>query len=448
MTKAKSKHSQSRQIIIKLYPKTTDGFPHSGEEVFLESQRFAKLKKSSNLKLFNDKSETNLSILALLRLKRLISEKTYQYEHNRIASIIASDKNHGHSRKLLQFEFGENANDQYFNYMQESNIEALPVLEKYINELETIHPNLCKPLRLLWDKRVQESDLKLLRAMSVRMGFEVLSTENTPKWSDLPEFLELMAIAEMANVQTYTGNILYDQKNPDLDPLFVLSSTKLQQGFVIDRATKALFQLKSKLNLCDEQIQNCILLFNDLMYQTDQGQYIDAFESNLQISLDSINQNEDDFLKLYSKRSFYMSGIHFGNLVKIGATLSGATPAHIHILDLWGKVMSDGLQTVNDLFDFLPFKIKQDGQIHKMYKRELNCPDLWNGKLTYPIFLLLKSCSDSDRDWILSLTKYKAVGKYISESENNRLIKLLFETGTYAKIKKYAGKDVNNLTCE
>jgi len=179
------------------------------------------------------------------------------------------------------------------------------------------------------------------------------------------------------------------------------------------------------------------------MYQTDQGQFIDNFDPNLQISINSLNKSESEFIKLYSKRSHYMSGIFYGNLVKIGATLSGASSIQLQVLDLWGRAMSDGLQTVNDLFDFLPFEIKHQGQMHKLYKQELNCPDLWNGKLTYPIFILLKSCSLIDRDWILSLTRYKQSGKYISKDENMRLVGLLFETGTYEKVKKYASKDVN-----
>lgn len=379
----------------------------------------------------------------MLRLKNTISDETYKFEVHDISSLSNQQISSNSKAKTANSEFGSDASKQYFAYMQESNRLALPHLEKYINKLNKIHPSLSKPLKLLWDKRVQESDLKLLRAMSVRVGFELLAGQNMPKWSDLQEFLELMALAEMANVQTYTGNILYDSKNPDLDPQFVLNSTKLQQGFVIDRATKALFKLKSKLNLTDQQIQNCLLLINDLMYQTDKGQFIDNFEPNLQITEQTINQNKKSFLKLYSKRGFYMSGIFYGNLVKIGATIAGLNPAQSHILDLWGQVMSDGLQTVNDLFDFLPFKIKQDGQVHKMYKRELNCPDLWNGKLTYPIYLLLKSCKQEDRSWIIGLTKYKANKKYITEAENDRLIKILFETGTYARIKKYASKDVN-----
>lgn len=436
------KYDKAQQVMRQFYPKSEDGGLHSSQEAFSLSQEFANL----NIKIYeaNDAPNTQTKfILNLLKLKGGISNNTYYYEINNVSSLAADQNNSDSAAKAIDIEFGKDASNLYFSYMQEANNLALTTLAKYIEELETIHPNLSKPLRLLWDKRVGESDSKLLRAMSVRVGFELLANQNSQNWSDLPEFLALIAVAEMANVQTYTGNILYDQKNPDLDPQFVLNSTKLQQGLVIQRAIKALFKLKPKLNLSDEQIETCLLLFNDLMYQTDQGQFIDNFEPNLQISETALSQTEEDFLKLYSKRGYYMSGIFYGNLVKIGATLAGSNQAHAYILDLWGKVMSDGLQTVNDLFDFLPFKTKQEGQIHKMYKKDLNCPDLWNGKLTYPIFLLLNSCNPLDREWMLSLTKYKAAGKFITDQENERLVKLLFETKTYEKIKSYAGQNVH-----
>ncbi len=85
------------------------------------------------------------------------------------------------------------------------------------------------------------------------------------------------------------------------------------------------------------------------------------------------------------------------------------------------------MKLVNDCFDFLHFKAKSDGGASKFYKKDLNCLDLWNKKLVWPVYQLLQWFAPKLKTWILSPTEYKREGEYISEGENKKLIRILFK---------------------
>ena len=116
---SETKYFKDREKKGKLHPETEQGFLHSGEEVYSESQKFARLRKSVSTDSFSDKSEINISILAILRLKRAKSDELYNFEINEISSLVNQQTNYDTQSKCSEnLQFGTNASNLYFNHMQ------------------------------------------------------------------------------------------------------------------------------------------------------------------------------------------------------------------------------------------------------------------------------------------------------------------------------------------
>jgi|GEM_PF-6156102 len=320
----------------------------------------------------------------------------------------------------------------YQEYKLETSKFGFDKLDKLIDSQNNqVYSGISDFYNLVYQDRQQQRRGDLLRPVNIRAAFEVCGGQN---WQELGL---LMALAEYLNCATYTENILIDNKNGLMDNELQRKkwaiATGLQSRQAIIWINRELFRLKPILGLSDLELEKLMILFQNLTLQTTQGQFIDNFENRLILNNQNLELDEADFIRIYSHRSWLMSGIFYGNLAQIGAILAKASPLQVLALEEFGDTFATGMQVINDLADLVPRALKAGTGVEKEYKDTDNCPDIRGSKMTFPIYYMLQGSKLADREFIISLS-----GGMISLEDNLKLIQLLFDSGAYDKSKKFA----------
>jgi len=323
----------------------------------------------------------------------------------------------------------EKSSWDYHSYKQETSSFSFDRLNQKIARLDSdIYPGISALYNLVYKDRQIQRGGDLMRPVNIRAAFEACGGEN---WHELGV---IMGLAEYLNCVTYTENIVIDNKNGKMADGEERKKWVIAIGLQSRQASSwlysELFRLKPIFDLSDFDIEKLLILFQNLVLQTTQGQFIDNFEPKLILNIENIDLPEAEFVEIYFKRSFLMSGIFYGNLAQIGGIFARASPLKLQVLKEFGDTFATGLQAINDLADFVPRMLKAGTGTEKEYKDNDNCPDIRNQKMTLPIYYMLKNANHDDRDFILGLA-----GKSISLVDNLRLIKILFDTGAFQKCK-------------
>jgi len=145
------------------------------------------------------------------------------------------------------------------------------------------------------------------------------------------------------------------------------------------------------------------------------------------------SQTEQEYLDLYVKKSSLQSGYLYGASTEIGGILANADAQTLNLVRKIGRKIGTGLHISNDLGDFA---ILAENTDFKGYQD--HTADLRNGRLTLPIWYVLKHGTKDEKDIFL-----KHVNKDIEQVDRRAILEVLHSSGAYNYCKKLLRKYYN-----
>jgi len=198
------------------------------------------------------------------------------------------------------------------------------------------------------------------------------------------------AAAELINIASYQCNSALDEKNGVFSP-----DEKDEQQLSAVLSREATIQLSMHPSIPDSV--GAPQLLSDAYSTIARGQLLDLFE--LTFAKLSAYTDSNHFFSRYALRCELLSGIFTKNCAILGARLGGASRAEEALLAEFGLNLGIAMQIANDIGDLVPPE-REEG-FNKPYQDSFN--DLRNGRLTLPIYLLLKEVKKTDRRDLLQL---------------------------------------------
>lgn len=202
---------------------------------------------------------------------------------------------------------------------------------------------------------------------------------------DDAEALEVLAAAgELLNLSSYQINTSFDNKcgvvtgeQKDLQVIFGMIS--LDAAYSLIHSTS--LHVDKKLNI--------LRLLSDANRSMYRGQYLDLVELTLANGAHRLGHQA--FLRRYLKRCDLLSGQVNRNLAAMGAIVADACSASRRQMETFGLWLGRTLQVVNDAGDMIDVLHKSRGKTD--YQDKFS--DLRNGRVTLPVYLLLRTTERS-----------------------------------------------------
>jgi len=313
----------------------------------------------------------------------------------------------------------------YFKYMNETTSRTEKFILRELDKLKKLNKEDYSLVAENLLKRIKTKRPKI-RPGLVRLGYEICGGKNWKK------IVPICAAIEILNVSTYTINKIFDEKGGGWDKKRInnniIAGIKQRElaHYILHWATK----LVSPKKFVD--INKLFIKTNDITYS---GQVIDLNDLNLRNKIPDFKE----FMKKYTKRCHYFGGNFYRNALVIGGLLANGTQVQLDALWKSGYFLGTGIQMVNDIGDFVPEDQKPYEEAFKYYQDQFG--DLRSGKLTLPIYLLIKNSSKEEKEFILS-----QVGKTkTTKNEGYKLAILLFKTDTFRGCKKITKKYIKDM---
>ena len=256
-----------------------------------------------------------------------------------------------------------------------------------------------------------------LRATLAYLSYCALS-EHNPDDSIDPNIMKLMVVAELELWAEYTANWIVDNKGEVRnDPINRMKAVISAKSFLED-AVRIASQVGS--------IYVPRVLDASGYVSTSWMEELVTNLSNTELR----NGSLEEYMKAY-RINFSIPGV--GKTVSLGADLVALylgkyeTSQARKLHEIFVEFGIEG-QTLNGLGDFI--RLKRDFTTNKA--RADQFADIRNGIMTPPIWFMYNGANDEEREFILD-----CVGKSsLTDEEESRLVKLLFETGSYDMISK------------
>ena len=173
-----------------------------------------------------------------------------------------------------------------------------------------------------------------------------------------------------------------------------VSSVTISSGIFRELSEKVILDIQTS----DENKINILRSLSECMAKSYQGQKLD-----LESSVDNVNNFKDDkeFLHWYLIKSKLQSGFLYGFSAKLGAILAQATEKQIEKAEQIGQIIGLGVHMSNDLGDFAVADETKESTGFKLYQDQM--ADLKNGRLTLPIYYVLKYGTEAEREALLKV---------------------------------------------
>ncbi|MBU1129368.1 MAG: polyprenyl synthetase family protein, partial [Nanoarchaeota archaeon] len=257
----------------------------------------------------------------------------------------------------------------------------------------------------------------------LRLGYEICGGQ------DFKKIIPFCAAIEILNVSTYTINRIFDEKGGFWNKNRI--NNNIISGIIQREIANELILESKKLVNYDTFIR-IQKLFNEINKATYFGQYIDLNILRIKKKLPKF----DVYFKNYGQRCYNFGGKFYEIILQIGGLLANGNEKQIFALKEFGKLFGTSLQMVNDIGDFVPAEKKPYEEAFKYYQDQYG--DLRQGKLTLPIYYMIKYSSIKDKEFI-----FKMIGKQkITSKEGYRLSKILIKTHSLIKCKRITNKYV------
>ena len=256
-----------------------------------------------------------------------------------------------------------------------------------------------------------------MRPLLVRHAYELCGGES------LKRVLPFCAAAEILNISTYQANICFDGKGQELsseDRKAQYASAFLTLGLALELAHTLTEFSEIEPGMISSMIMNTI----QALYE---GQIVDC-------SVLKIRKSEElgyaNYLMLYENRCKLLGGELTSLCMSLGALAAGWNANEAHKLKMIGIPLGIGGQMVNDLGDILSIGDEDS------FRYAMPFSDLLSGKLTLPLFYILKT---SDPEQIARIYDYSSKS-CIATMEMEDIIKLFVESKAIRPIKKLIRK--------
>ncbi len=260
---------------------------------------------------------------------------------------------------------------KYFQYMKETSELVLPLIIEQVEQVYHNENELKEILLFFYKKRFNKS---LLKPTLFRLSYEISGGEN------FEQILPIAAAFEVLNISSYQANSAFDNK------LSVLTKEQKDSQFIASMISreisdKLIDQCKGTIsdNILNK-IKTCISESNSQIYKAQH------YDLNI-LSVNNISRFKDynNYLEFYNKRCYYGSGVFSGQCAKAGAIVANTDENIKKALLEFGELYGTALHIINDLADYYP------GEERKTKLYQDNFCDFRNGRLTLPLYLLLKS---------------------------------------------------------
>ncbi|MCR4321102.1 MAG: polyprenyl synthetase family protein [Candidatus Brocadiaceae bacterium] len=303
----------------------------------------------------------------------------------------------------------------HFERMRETSRVVIPLIKNAYTKIGLQNHSLLDSLNVIVNKRTNTNQC-LLRPYLVRLGFELTGGNN---WIDIAP---ACAAVEIFNISTYQANIAFDNK------IGICSDLQKNNQFIssmvsLELATNTIRKLEE--NYGDKLISRIV----DRFHIVNRDIYIGQFNDLNVLTINNLNLSmpEDEYLSLYLQRCENLSGNFVSLCFEIGCLLGGCDDYLITVLKKIGIILGIAGQIVNDLSDFIPNN--NFTEVYKSYHSDIKM-----GKITYPIFCLLKNSSDEQKLKLLNIlnqqkqidiSEIKTIVEYWNQSESIRKIRKL-----------------------
>jgi len=304
----------------------------------------------------------------------------------------------------------------HFERMRETGTVVIPMIREAYSTVSSGNGFLFDSLHHFVRKRTQAGQ-PLLRPYLVRIGYELTGRNN---WSDVG--LAGAAI-EIVNVSSYQSNIAFDRKSG------IISREQGNSQFIssmisLDLAIEVI--LKLRVTFGEQLISNIIGRIHEINRDIYVGQFYDL--NVLSIDNLDLSMSEDEYLALYVQRCKKLGGSLTSLCFEVGCLLGGGSNNLLNTLRNIGTTFGTAGQMVNDISDFAPPCRSREAV--KGYASHFS--DLRAGKITYPLFHLLKHGSLKQRKMLMDVLTH---GK-IDATSTAKIIEYLCQGGSIKSAKR------------
>ncbi len=241
------------------------------------------------------------------------------------------------------------------------------------------------------------------------------------------EILPALAVSELNNVNAYLDNIVFDDKKG----IWRGGNTRRRiSGITIASGIFRELTEKAVLDIPTSDVNKVAVLSSlcECMKKSYLGQYVD-----MKIGIAEVDffENDQSYFDWYVEKSELQSGFLYGFSAKLGAILAGVDGDQIEKSEEIGKIIGLGVHVSNDLGDFAILSQQEESTGFK--KPQDQMADLINGRLTFPIYHILKYGSSQERNIILDMVG----NNHATQKELLEVIGVVHSSGAFDFGKKF-----------
>ena len=318
-----------------------------------------------------------------------------------MVKISKADLSLHNLKKLIKKEFNET--DKLIKKQINSDVNRIPKLSKHIIDLGG----------------------KRLRPMLTISCAKMLKIRNK-------NHIKLAAAVELLHTATLLHDDVVDESvyrrgEKTSHTLWDNKSSILVGDFLLGRA----FQLMVETNSIE-----CLSILSKAAAIIAEGEVLQLVETN------NINIKETNYIKIIESKTAAL----FSSACEVGGVVSGANKSQKKKLFNFGKNLGTAFQLTDDALDY-------EGSSSKMGKN--NGDDFYEGKVTLPVILALKSADKKEKDFwektfnkkVRNKTDLRIAKKIIKDKDTiNQTLKLANKYGEKAKniMKDFESNPVRN----
>ncbi|MBU0615818.1 MAG: polyprenyl synthetase family protein [Nanoarchaeota archaeon] len=267
--------------------------------------------------------------------------------------------------------------DEYFGMMKEtSDIVDRIILETITSQFKG---DICDLILDLPRKRA-ESNRPKSRPAIFRFAYEAAGGNH---WG---QYENIAAAIEMLNTSTYVLNYVLDDKGGE-KPKLQRNNECIASVIQRELAQELLIKDGKKLPL-EDFLAVCNRFSEINRFTSGIGQYADG---------NHLRDIDGDYINIYVQRCEGLTGVFMKNIAEIAGILAGVDEDKVRALGEFGRNYGTMVQIINDLGDFLPYKVGKQS-VGKVYQDQYS--DLRHGCITYPAYLILTQGNEQEKQTV------------------------------------------------
>ncbi|MEK6927502.1 MAG: class 1 isoprenoid biosynthesis enzyme [Nanoarchaeota archaeon] len=264
---------------------------------------------------------------------------------------------------------------------------------------------------ILLDLPRKRAGKPIMRANMTYLAYRNLGGQNV-----VEELLPAMSISELSNYHLYLDNWIFDNKQGAHENRRRLSMITAASEVLRDLTQKVI----ENLNCSSEIRREISRRYAKSVISCCEGQVLDFSTSINDMASFDDNVFEDYFIM----RARLQSGAMYGFSTETGALFVSTDETQIKNAKRFGELVGTGLHISNDLGDFA---LDVKDQTLKYYQDQLS--DIKCGRVTYPIYYVLKHGSEQEKDALKNLVGNSSA----TYEEKNRATQSVFSSGAYSR---------------